>query len=348
MEDLSTTVTELLKVYGASHVGICTIDTLAGGPPSADITYAMPTAKSAVVFAVPLNQDLIPGFLKKEDPLSHEKNSFQTNVMAGGLSVWGANFFNQRGHAAITHAPNDNYRKDSPDWLKGMHPDISLRYLAVRSGIGYFGFSGNLITPDKGAGVILGCFLTEAKLEPTDPLPAADNYCDKCGLCMASCASGLADPKETTTITLGGVSFEYSARRSYDRCNYVCGGFTGLHASGKWSTWSPARFPIPEDDPGFTKALRKHFGAYTRRPESPGGYPHSLLPGQTLHQTCGNCQIICHPDKEVRKERYKMLKNGGVVVQHTDGRLESMSVEDATDFIAAMPEDRKKIYEIVD
>ena len=35
---------------------------------------------------------------------------------------------------------------------------------------------------------------------------------------------------------------------SIARCQMACGGITGLHPSGKWSTWSPGRFIIPETD----------------------------------------------------------------------------------------------------
>ena len=228
-----------------------------------------------------------------------------------------------------------------------MYPELSLRYLAVRSGVGHFGLSGNVITKDHGAAVILGCVVTTAELEPTAPLPADESYCDGCRLCMASCASGLMDPKEKTEIALGGTAFEHSKRRNYLRCEYVCGGFTGLHPSGKWSTWSPGRFPIPEDDDEFGPALVASLDAYRRRPDMGGGFCHSLMPGK-LWQTCGNCQLVCHPDREERKRRYKMLTEGGVVVQHPDGKLEAMSPEGATSFIAGMEPEVRAVYEGVE
>ncbi len=347
MDDLTRFAIDNLKSVGATHVGIATTETLAGGPPSADLTYMLPEAKSAVVFALPLDQRLIPGFLKKEDRRSHEIDSYRTNILAGGLSLWMANGIRQRGYAAVPHVPNDAYRSDTPGGVLDLHPEVCLRYLAGRSGIGHLGFSGNLLTPDYGAAVILGCVITAAELQPTDPLPPEDNYCENCKLCMAACASGLVDPEEEVTITLGGIPFEYPKRRSYMRCNYVCGGFTGLHPSGKWSTWSPGRFPIPEDDQGFIEALPNHIGPYMNRPEMPGGYAHSLMPVK-LHQTCGNCQIICHPDKKVRKERYRLLKESGVVVQHADGHLEAMSPEAAERFVADMPPERRRLYEDMD
>ena len=71
-----------------------------------------------------------------------------------------------------------------------MAPPISLRYLAVASGIASFGWSGNVIDDQQGACIILGGVVTSAELTPTAPLPQEDNYCDGCRLCAAACASG--------------------------------------------------------------------------------------------------------------------------------------------------------------
>ena len=61
--------------------------------------------------------------------------------------------------------------------------------------------------------------------------------------------------------------------------------------------------------------------------------------------TCGNCQLICHPDKEVRKARYKMLVESGVIVQNPDGTLEAVSPEEAKKKLADMDPDTRALYE---
>ena len=62
MERLTNTVKDLVKGGGAIAAGIVTTETLKGGPPSTDLSYVLPEAKSAVVFAVPLDQDAIESF----------------------------------------------------------------------------------------------------------------------------------------------------------------------------------------------------------------------------------------------------------------------------------------------
>lgn len=66
---------ELAGCYGASAVGVATIDTLAGGPPSTDLTYVLPTARSAISFAVPLNQDNIDLWFSKKSHTKHFKDN---------------------------------------------------------------------------------------------------------------------------------------------------------------------------------------------------------------------------------------------------------------------------------
>ena len=52
-EELTRFAFEFLTTQGATVVGVSTKETLAGGPPSTDLEYVLPGAKSAVTFAVP-------------------------------------------------------------------------------------------------------------------------------------------------------------------------------------------------------------------------------------------------------------------------------------------------------
>ncbi len=344
MDKLSDICLEYVKCEGAFASGIATRDALAGGPPSADISYVMPEARSAVVFALALDQGTIPDYLAKRDRLAYETEYNKVNSVSSGVAVKLSSFLNQRGFPATPLAANDVYREDTPVGRFEMFPPVSLRYLAVASGVASFGLSGNVLDKIHGAAIILGAVLTSAELQPTEPLSDDENYCDGCRFCMAVCASNLMDPEEKTEVGLGGQTFSYSRRRSYLRCQYVCGGYTGLHASGKWSTWSPGRFPVPENDDEFLPLVLASVEKYSRRPVGKGGRYHSLMDDK-LYTTCGNCQIVCHPDRDERKKRYKMLAEGGVVVQNPDGSLEAVKPEEAQGRLASMEVERRSIYE---
>ena len=58
-KELTQFASEFLKLQGATIVGVATKETLAGGPPSTDLEYVLPGAKSAVCFAVPFDQEKI-------------------------------------------------------------------------------------------------------------------------------------------------------------------------------------------------------------------------------------------------------------------------------------------------
>ncbi|MGZ3494495.1 MAG: epoxyqueuosine reductase [Thermodesulfobacteriota bacterium] len=345
MERLTQHIKDLVECLGGVAVGIATAKTLEGGPPSSDLRYVLSEARSAIVFAVALDRGLIEPFLKKEDHHSHTLNNVRANTLVSGIAFEVANFLTQIGHPSVPQAANFVYRADAQHSPKNEKPPISHRYLAVRSGIGSFGYSGNVITKEHGAAIILGSVVSTADLIPTDPLPVEDNYCDECRICQAVCASGYMSADEKVTVSLGGIDFSYCKKRDHLRCDYVCGGFTGLHRSGKWSTWSPGRFPIPENDEDFRAAIRKAAKAYVKRPKPKDGFYHFLMPGYRIENTCGNCQLVCHPDKEIRKRRYKMVVESGVVVQRPDGSREKVSPEEAKKRIAKMDPETRALYE---
>ncbi|MDY6852987.1 MAG: epoxyqueuosine reductase, partial [Thermodesulfobacteriota bacterium] len=69
--------------------------------------------------------------------------------------------------------------------------------------------------------------------------------------------------------------------------------------------------------------------------------------GNKGQMTCGHCQLICHPDKDVRKKRFKALTKAGVVIQLKDGSLKAVTPGEAREHLAAMSPDVRALYENV-
>jgi len=348
LKELSRIVLEFVEIEGACLSGISTVKSLEGGPQSSDLTYVLPDAKSAVSFAVAIDQKVIPPYLMKKERVAFENELIRVNALASGIALHLSNYLNQKGYPSVPVAANNVFRpQDSgiiPEYTADLYyPDIAHRYLAVSSGVGHMGLSGNLLSSRYGAAIILGTTVTTAELLPTPPLPREDNYCDDCRLCMASCVSGFMHPQKKTTVTLGNTRVTYSKRRDYGRCDCVCSGYTGLHASGKWSTWSPGRFAIPETDTDIGPAYTQMQRAHGKWPAAPGGRYFYFM-DEKLRVTCGNCQIVCCPDKEERKARHKMLTESGVVFQNDNGSLEAISPEEATLRLTSMSDTRKALY----
>lgn len=349
MDRLSDIVREFTMIEGACEAGIVTRETLEGGPPSSDLTYVLPGAKSAISFAVPIDPDVIRPYLMKKERLPLERAFIQANVLASGIALHLANYLTQKGFPSVPVAANNVFRppesgRPSDYIAESYYPDIAHRYLAVRSGIGHLGLSGNLITQKNGAAVILATTVTTAPLIPTPPLSPEASYCDNCRLCMASCVAGFMSRDETTSISLGGHEVSYSKRLNYGRCDLVCSGYTGLHSSGRWSTWSPGRFPIPERDEDLGAANGRMQKAHGQWPESEGGR-YFFFMDDKLRVSCAHCQLVCCPDKDERKERYQMLTGAGVVVQDLDGGRRALSKEAAERVLASMPPQNRCLYE---
>ena len=62
------------------------------------------------------------------------------------------------------------------------------RALAARAGLGWIGYSTNLITPRYGPFVLLGLIVTTLALKPDSPVDKS--ACDQCGKCLEACPTG--------------------------------------------------------------------------------------------------------------------------------------------------------------
>jgi len=344
MKKLSEEVKEFARSRGAMAVGIATVETLKAGPPSIDLNYKLKGARSAVSFALPMNREMIRAFLAKKDRASHEQDNLSTNVRSTELSWQIAAFIKKQGFEARGTSSNLKYRKEVPGWELTLPPDISHRYLAVRSGVGSFGWSGNVGIKGFGTALILGTCLTTAELEPTEPVPEDQAFCDKCKLCVSACAVEMFEKDKEVSVTIGGKTFSHAARRSYLLCQFCCGGLTGLHKSKKWSTWSPGRFSIPEKEPELLKELLRAVSLYSQRPAMPGGYTHPAAGGIRQYMTCGNCQVVCCGDKQETSKNLKLLHNSGCVFQKPDGELYAAPAEEAETVFEEMDQEHKRLY----
>ncbi len=349
MSELEDGIREFLLERGAIRVGFATLATMAGGPESSDLTYVLPEARSAVSFAMPLDLAEIRRTLAKESHNAFERNNIAVNVNISRVAMQFAEWLEARGHKAKATIANTFYRKEVPGWQAKLPPDISHRYVAVRSGVGSFGWSGNVGIKGYGASIILCTVVTSAELEATDPIPAEDSFCDRCKLCVTSCPSGFFDKNKETTVTLGGMTFTHAARNSYALCFLVCGGFTGISRNRRWSTWSPGRMPVPEnasEDELFERlaqAIKKN-KQWPRRSDGEGGYVNESLKGVNIRLTCGCCQIVCSGDKETRKENYRLLKNSGCVIQRENGEIVVLPAKEAAEEFERMEGAHRALY----
>lgn len=341
-EEISEILKNMAIDLGAKYVGIATKETLKDGPPSTDLDSVFVGAKSAIVFAVPFDEKLIDPYLAKED-FSLNQNKIHNTTFAGGISLEIAGFLDQIGYKAVPIAPNFVYRKNTPNGIRDRKPIISHKYLAAVSGVGFFGHSGHILTKEHGAAIVLSSVVTDAELISTDPIDESEKYCDECKLCKSSCISNYISD-EKIKINIGNNKFEYQSPKSHWRCILVCGGATGLSYSKKYSTWSPGRFTLPEEDIDFEKLREKAMPAYVKRPKLDSVFYHPGVPEYKMQYTCSTCQFICHPDKKTRTRRYALFKKSGVIVEDEKGNRKVVTPDEAEKIIEKMPNDKKSLY----
>lgn len=347
---LNEEIERFLSIKGALSIGFANKETLSGGPPSTDVTYKLPEANSAICFSIPLDRSKIRAFLKKELPhgrSDHEKDNMGTVLRAWNISKDLTAFLQEKGFKAVPFFPNNKYREEIPGWQFKMHPEISLRYVAVRSGAASFGWSGNVGIKNWGTAIMLGGLVTSAELEPTAPIPIDESFCDNCKLCEKVCSFKMFSRDEETSITLNEVSFSHAKRINLFRCLLTCGGFNGLHKSRRWSTWSPARHDYPENDEEVQRLLTHAIptkAKWPKREDGSAGYKPAATLGQKIQLTCGNCNIICWGDAKETAENYKLLTNSGCVLQKENGEIIVLPAEEAEIAFKAMSPEHQALY----
>jgi ferredoxin len=328
MATLKEEVVSVARGMGIHKVGFTSKERLQDAPPSGDLGYILPSARSAISLAVALDKPAIRAFLSKEDQMAHVNDHKQSYAKLNQAARALQGLLRDRGYEAATPYPNFDYRKGLP--FMTVAPPLSHRYVAVASGIGWLGRSGSVITPEYGATVSLSSVVTSAELEP-DPLAVGD-ICQDCRLCVATCPSHFLSKGDDTTISIGGRIQTHNKKAHNLRCLVTCGGANGVsHPDAKWSTWSYKVLDLPEpsgNDEAFVERVLEHS-------KDPGNrLLRATLDAEKLDirdfeefdrffdkvpLTCGSCMLICWPDMKDRQENYRLLTTSGRVVKDETG-----------------------------
>lgn len=262
MPNVEEQIKGFLGENGISLMGIAGPERWKNGPPSIDPTYIMPGARSIIAWAVPFNVPAIYDFLSKKSPGPHNldqlKQAQRMNRVAGEL----AGFLRGMGYQAAQVMTNNTYRR-SPD-IFATRPSLSHRFAAVIAGLGTFGLSGNVVTKEYGAAILLDTVVTNALLK-SDPVQPArhtmDNRCRTCKLCDKSCTLGTFLDDEEEYVLLNGELHPRGKRANIDFCATACFGLHGISRDKKWSTWGKHWIskwvetpPDPQDRSGVRSA----------------------------------------------------------------------------------------------
>jgi epoxyqueuosine reductase len=326
MINLKKEIISLSRQMGIDKIGFTSRECLMDAPPSGDLGYVLPSARSAISLAVALDKEAIRAYLSKRDQMAHvldHKLSYK-KLKEAELAIEA--FLKEKGFETVALFPNLQYRRTGG--FMAMEPLLSHRYVAVASGIGWIGWSGNLITPEYGAPVSLSTVVTSAELEP-DPVVGGD-FCNNCRLCVGTCPSHYIARKNEVRVAVAGSSCAYNKKASNFRCVVTCGGANGVSKpDAKWSTWSYQVLDLPGlgDEDKFLQKVREYAQDPNKRllralfilEERVNTWEDFSEFWDKVLLTCGNCMLVCWPKMEDRKENYRLLTKSGRAVRGKTG-----------------------------
>ena len=340
---LKKELVDLAVSMGAIGVRVASKEMLEG-PPSADPSRVLDGARSVVAYAVPLGTDFIPDYLGKVTRRVFAQIMYDQYRLIGAIGDALVQRLEEAGYRGASPSPNGAYNtKESRPGF--MVPDFSHRYAAVASGLGTFGWSGNVMIEGHWSTVFLGSVVTNAEL-PVDA-PLEEGICDGCRICARVCPLEFIKMKESQRLTLGGREYTYNAKGNHGRCGLACGGLSGDTRNGIWSSWATIRYGYPEGDDKiaahFMRALSDPASEYIRphigfSPD--GGRTNWAIeaaktnrgildrPLEHTHPTCCHCALVCSGPLEKRKELMELLFTSGIVVRLENGTEKAVSPEE--------------------
>jgi epoxyqueuosine reductase len=204
----------LALANGMKYFGIASVDRFANLPEGHRPNDLLPRAQSVLVMGVVIPEGAIQGNLKAYEGLRH---AIFTYVVYGYNKIndqldWAAlqaifhleKKYKQKAYGIPASKPRDE---------KVFMGAMSNRYAAVCAGLGEFGWSGFVLTPQVGARVRWISVITEAPMEP-DPLYKGPKLCDtgKCHVCVEACPTRALSRDKGVEVQIKDYRTSYSLR----------------------------------------------------------------------------------------------------------------------------------------
>jgi len=150
----------------------------------------MPGVRSVIVIGVAIPRGCIL-------PLPNGRAEYTNTLMAGTATLRIIAFrmardLEERGYlASIVPTEGSEFGMWYAD-KETLKADISLKYAAFLAGIGTYGLNQLLITPRFGSRVRMTAILTDAPIDPDQPLRDSliRPECDACRICVRTCPAG--------------------------------------------------------------------------------------------------------------------------------------------------------------
>lgn len=258
------------------YLGVANAERFAGAPAGARPTDLLPGAKSVVVLAVKLSLGAVQNVFR-----AHEDG------LRSALGIYGSyayslfpNFYLKfAAYSTARFLEKHGYMSNPlPSGPGSASAPFSNRHAAAAAGIGFFGWSDLLMTPDYGPRVRIVSVITRAELEP-DPVIPTPKVCDpiKCGICVKVCPSHAISATNAKSVSIGEVEYNYTFL-NLAACQLCTEGLTEKNMALN-------RYPMPEGEITM-KELEE-----ARRQMDPRQQYEVIGTSPAYH--CGKCLAYC-------------------------------------------------------
>ena len=272
----------VLNDVGMDKVGIASIDRFNESPEGLHPTDFLPGCKSVIVFCTRLPDGAVNATLR-----TFEDEMYELHGIYGAFGYVGAPnyellFANYKISRFVEKLTGCAAMPNTAGPTHGAKM-MSMRHCAYAAGLGEFGWSSLMLTPEFGPRNRFGAVLTTAELT-ADPMYSGPRLCDpeKCHICEKMCPTGAIPPYEKgkeRLVCSGGKEVGYS-QINWAKCRIMCHGTRAeFNESGEDIVPRDLTDPLDED----LGVINSYFNKNTR---------------QNFHQhspswKCGNCLAYC-------------------------------------------------------
>jgi epoxyqueuosine reductase len=267
---------ELALANGMKYFGVASVDRFANMPEGHRPGDLLPGAKSVLVMGMVIPEGAIEGNLRAFEGLRHAIFSY---VVYGYNKIndqldWAALqaiFHIEKKHKHTAYGIPASKPRDEELFMGAM----SNRYAAVCSGLGEFGWSGFVLTPQDGPRVRWISVITDAGMDP-DPLYGGPKLCDpaRCHTCVEICPTGALSRDKSVEVEIQGHRASYGLRNK-PLCRCATDGLV-KGSPGRLQADIPAEMKTMDD----WYALSRKDSPWQRMEITHGNY-------------CHRCMVLC-------------------------------------------------------
>ncbi len=216
---------ELAFLQDMDYFGVAPVSRLVNLPAGHRPEDLLPAAKSVIVLGVKIPDGAIAAHKKAFADLRHAIYSYTVhgyNKLNDKLDLAAFKIvkYLEKQHGAVSYPIPSGVPRDEALLMGAM----SNRYAAVCAGLGEFGWSGFVLTPDNGPRVRWVSVISALELPP-DPLYQGEKLCfgEKCQKCVQVCPAAALSQNEATAVEIEEKKSCY-AKRDKVKCRLATAG----------------------------------------------------------------------------------------------------------------------------